>query len=696
MAEKLTDLFASAVFSDRVMQQRLSSEDYKRLKTTMENRLPLSEDLAEVVAAAMRDWALDQGATHYTHWFQPLTNISAGKHDALIAADSNGNVLLDFSGKALSKGEPDASSFPSGGLRATFEARGYTTWDPSSPAFIKGDTLYIPTAFCSYTGEALDTKTPLLRSMQVINREALRVLRALGNDSSKQVFPTVGAEQEYFLVDRKMFENRLDLKICGRTLIGARPPKGQELDDHYCGRIRLRVYEFMRHVDERLWRLGVCAKTRHNEVAPAQHELACLYTTANIACDHNQLTMEIMRTEAKKLGLACLLHEKPFSGVNGSGKHNNWSLATDDGLNLLSPGKDPEHNLTFLVFFCAVITAVDRYPELLRMTTASPGNDFRLGAGEAPPAIISIFLGDALTDVLSGFVEGNHTKHYSESTLHTGVSILADVERDNSDRNRTSPFAFTGNKFEFRMLGAPASVADVNSVLNTIVSEVLCEYADRLERASSIEQEVAAIVQDCYKNHGRIISNDNNYSDEWVAEAARRGLPNISNAVDAMEAMVQPRSISLFERFGIFSQAECHARYEIMLENYVKVISIEAATLIEMIRRQILPAVIDRCGSLARSVHDMRRSGCGVSSVAQNNLSSLVDFSDLIDQGCSVLEDAVSELSSIEDFHAKAVFCRDRIRSAMLQLRHSCDGAEVLVKSEAWPIPTYTDLLHRI
>ena len=548
--------FGRSVFHDTVMREKLSKSTYQALRRSIDLGEPLEPDVAEVVASAMKDWAVEQGATHFTHWFQPMTTFTAGKHDAFLTPTKDGRGILEFSGKELIVGEPDASSFPNGGLRSTFEARGYTAWDCTSPAFVREGTLYIPTAFYSYTGEALDTKTPLLRSNQAINREALRVLRSFGNKTATRVSPTVGAEQEYFLIDRKTYEKRLDLKLCGRTLFGAKPPKGQEMDDHYCGRIRLRVRQFMRDLDEELWSLGVPAKTEHNEAAPAQHELAPVFEAVNVACDHNQLIMEVMRETAKKNGLACLLHEKPFEGVNGSGKHNNWSLSTNDGQNLLDPGKTPYENLQFLVFLSAVITGVDNYADLLRMSAASAGNDFRLGAHEAPPGIVSIFLGDQLWGILTHIAHGDTVSETPSCLLETGVATLPKLPKDGSDRNRTSPFAFTGNKFEFRMVGSSASVAVSSYVLNTIVADALREFADRLENCDDFDAEILSIVKDTVEQHGRIVFNGNNYTDEWVEEAARRGLPNLANTVDAVEAAVAPKNIELMERLGVMTPVE--------------------------------------------------------------------------------------------------------------------------------------------
>ena len=623
----LTKLFGCRVFGDAAMREHLSREVYESLRRTREAGLPLDPSIAQAVAEGMKDWAIAQGATHYTHWFQPLTNITAGKHDAFIEPDGEGGMMLEFSSKALIKGEPDASSFPSGGLRATFEARGYTTWDPTSPAFVKDGTLYIPTAFCSYGGEALDQKTPLLRSMQAVGSEGVRLLHLLGEESVSYVIPTVGAEQEYFLIDRALYEQRLDLKICGRTLIGAKPPKGQELDDHYCGRIRLRVSDFMHALDEELWSLGVPAKTKHNEAAPAQHELAPVYDQANIACDHNQLTMEMMRVVAKKKNLACLLHEKPFAGINGSGKHNNYSLVTDAGKNLLSPSGDPVRNRRFLLLAAAFVQVVDEYGDLLRASAACAGNDQRLGGCEAPPPVISVFLGEALTRTLFSFADGGGCPEEHRQLLKTGVDALPELVKDDSDRNRTSPFAFTGNKFEFRMPGASQSIALTNVVLNTALADVFSGFSDRLERAADRDAEICALISEVMQKHGRIIYNGNNYSEAWVQEARRRGLPIIPSTVEAFDCLVAPKNIALFARHGVFTEAECISRHEILLENYVKVVGIEAATLIEMVRRQVYPAVVRYTGEIAETVNRMRTAGAAAVSTVRllDTLTALVD-----------------------------------------------------------------------
>lgn len=691
----LTKLFGCRVFGDAAMREHLSREVYESLRRTREAGLPLDPSIAQAVAEGMKDWAIAQGATHYTHWFQPLTNITAGKHDAFIEPDGEGGMILEFSSKALIKGEPDASSFPSGGLRATFEARGYTTWDPTSPAFVKDGALYIPTAFCSYGGEALDQKTPLLRSMQALSTEGVRLLHLLGEEEVDCVIPTVGAEQEYFLIDRALYEQRLDLKICGRTLIGAKPPKGQELDDHYCGRIRLRVADFMHALDEELWSLGVPAKTKHNEAAPAQHELAPVYDQANIACDHNQLTMEMMRVVAKKKNLACLLHEKPFAGINGSGKHNNYSLVTDKGENLLSPSKDPALNRRFLLLATAFIQVVDEYGDLLRASAACAGNEQRLGGCEAPPPVISVFLGEALTRTLFSFAEGGGCPEEHRQMLKTGVDALPELVKDDSDRNRTSPFAFTGNKFEFRMPGASQSIALTNVVLNTALADVFAGFSDRLEQAADRDAEICALISEVMRKHGRVVYNGNNYSEAWVQEARRRGLPIIPSTVEAFDCLVAPKNIELFARHGVFTEAECISRHEILLENYVKVVGIEAATLIEMVRRQVYPAVVRYTGEIAETVNRMRTAGAAAVSTVRL-LDTLTALVDQIDSELAALRDAYARSQSIEDVHAHAEFMRGDIRVCMESLRAACDAAETIMDGACWPMPTYTDLLLRV
>ncbi|MEG1996565.1 MAG: glutamine synthetase III [Oscillospiraceae bacterium] len=687
--------FGSKVFNDKVLRAKLPEDTYKSLRSSIDIGLSLDPKIADIVAKAMKDWAIQQGATHYTHWFQPMTNITAGKHDSFICPQKDGTVILEFSGKELIKGEPDASSFPSGGLRNTFEARGYTAWDCTSPAFIKDGTLYIPTAFCSYTGEALDAKTPLLRSMEAISKQALRLIKTFGNHTSSRVDATVGAEQEYFLVDRQMYEDRLDLKICGRTLFGAMPPKGQEMDDHYFGRIRLRVSEFMHQLDNALWELGISSKTKHNEAAPAQHELAPIFETVNIACDHNQLTMEVMRIIAKKNGLACLLHEKPFEGVNGSGKHNNWSLSTDDGINLLEPGKTPYENVQFLIVLCAIIKAVDEHADLLRMSAAIAGNDYRLGANEAPPAIISIFLGEQLTSILENIASGDSPHISSSGILQTGVSTLPQLKKDDSDRNRTSPFAFTGNKFEFRMVGSSASIACANYVLNTIVAQSMEEFALRLEHSTNFDAEIKSIISDTMKNNGKIIFNGNNYTQSWVDEAKKRGLPNLSNTVDAAKAMIEPHNVEVLNRHHVLTEVECNSRYEIMLENYSKIVHIEAATMVQMAKRQIIPACISFAGDISASYNNMLTAGSDNTSIKEliKKLSALISK---IFASCDTLSAACDSLVLIKDSYEQACNSRDVIKHKMDELRKQVDEIEVLVSSKYWPMPNYTDLLHRV
>ena len=646
---KINEIFGSNVFNDSVMKERLPKATYKALKKTIEQGTSLEAEVADVVAAAMRDWAVEKGATHFTHWFQPMTGITAEKHDAFINPTSDGKVILEFSGKELIKGEPDASSFPSGGLRATFEARGYTAWDCTSPAFIKDGSLCIPTAFCSYNGEALDKKTPLLRSMEALNKQALRVLRALGNTTTQKVITTVGPEQEYFLIDKKMYDARKDIILTGRTLFGAKPSKGQELEDHYFGVIKPRVSEFMKELDEELWKLGITAKTKHNEVAPAQHELAPIFNTTNIATDNNQLTMEVMKKVAEKHGLYCLLHEKPFAGVNGSGKHNNWSMGTDDGMNLLEPGTSPHENKQFLLFLCAVIKAVDEYPDLLRVSAANAGNDHRLGANEAPPAIISIFLGDQLEDILEQIEKGPATSSKCSSALTIGVNTLPALPKDATDRNRTSPFAFTGNKFEFRMVPSSASISGCNFVLNTIVAETLSEIADKLEKASDLNGEIQAILTDIVKNHKKVIFNGNGYSDEWVEEAARRGLPNIKSTVEAAKAMISEKNQAVLEKHGVLTKVEAESRYEITLENYNKIINIEALTTLEMAKRQILPAVIKFATSLAGSINTINATGLGVDVSAQADLLKEVStLTASLKKNIGILEEVVAKADSFD------------------------------------------------
>ncbi|MEG6612721.1 glutamine synthetase III [Pseudoclostridium thermosuccinogenes] len=694
---KVIDIFGISVFNDAVMRERLPKAAYKSLKKTIDNGLPLDENIAEVVANAMKDWAIEKGATHFTHWFQPLTGITAEKHDSFISPTHDGKVIMEFSGKDLIKGEPDASSFPSGGLRATFEARGYTAWDCTSPAFIKDGTLYIPTAFCSYTGEVLDKKTPLLRSMEALSKQAIRVLRLFGNTTATKVTTTVGPEQEYFLVDKDLYTKRKDLIMTGRTLFGAKPPKGQELEDHYFGSLKERISEYMKELDRELWKLGISAKTKHNEVAPAQHELAPIFSTSNIATDHNQLTMELMKKVALRHNLACLLHEKPFAGVNGSGKHNNWSMSTDDGQNLLDPGSTPCENAQFLVFLCAVIKAVDEYADLLRLSVASAGNDHRLGANEAPPAIVSIFLGDQLTDILLQLENGKAEGKEVYETLEIGVTSLPKLPKDATDRNRTSPFAFTGNKFEFRMVGSSASIADPNYVLNTIVADVLMRFADRLEKAEDFHSELKALLSEVVKTHKRIIFNGNNYSEEWVAEAEKRGLYNLKSTVDCIPMFIKEKNVELFTRHGVLSKTEIESRYAIMLENYIKTINIEALTMLSMAKTEILPAAFRYCKDLSDTVNSIKATGCPVDVSAQ--VSALTEISGVINSfssNISALEKAVEEACAEHDAYKEAVAYKNLVIPAMEALRADADLLEAIVPKDLWPFPTYSELLFNV
>jgi len=686
-------IFGSAVFSDTVMQERLPKPVYKKLKKTIKEGLPLDPDVAEVVACVMKDWAVEMGATHFTHWFQPLTGVTAEKHDSFLTPTGDGKAIMEFSGKELIKGEPDASSFPSGGLRATFEARGYTAWDCTSSAFVKDKTLYIPTAFCSYTGEALDLKTPLLRSMEALSRQALRILRLFGDTTTKRVVTTLGPEKEYFLVDKEKFMKRKDLIYTGRTLFGAKPPKGQELEDHYFGILKEKISKFMHDLDAELWKLGVSAKTKHNEVAPAQHELAPVFATTNIATDHNQLTMEIMKKVADRHGLACLLHEKPFAGVNGSGKHNNWSISTDDGRNLLDPGSTPLDNAQFLIFLVAVIKAVDEYADLLRFSVATAGNDHRLGANEAPPAIMSIFLGEELTNVIEQIETGVVKNNGNSRTLEIGVSTLPVLPKDNTDRNRTSPFAFTGNKFEFRSVGSSQSIATPNFIINTIVAEALSQIADRLEKAEDFKAEVNAVVKEIISKHKRIIFNGNNYSEEWVAEAERRGLPNLKTTVDAIPALTAEKNIKVLEKHGVLNRAEIHSRYEICLENYIKTIRIEALTMIEMASRQILPATLSYVRKVADTVASLKAADADFSCVKEE-LDKLVSLTSSLKAAIGKLDEKIKEVDASEGdslSHARAY--KDVIIPQMNELRAVADKLETMVDASLWPMPTYGDLL---
>ena len=694
----VSDYFGSLVFDDRMMKAMLSADVYQSLKKTIDEGASLNNDVANAVAAAMKDWAVERGATHFTHWFQPLTGITAEKHDSFITPASDGRVIMEFSGKELIKGEPDASSFPSGGLRATFEARGYTAWDPTSYAFIKDKTLCIPTAFCSYGGEALDKKTPLLRSMQALNKQALRILRLFGNTDVKCVRTSVGPEQEYFLVDKALYEKRKDLVFCGRTLFGAKAPKGQEMDDHYFGVIKPRVAAYMADLNEELWKLGILAKTEHNEVAPSQHELAPIYTTTNIATDHNQLTMEIMQKVAAKHGLVCLLHEKPFAGVNGSGKHNNWSLATDTGVNLLTPGETPYENAQFLLFLCAVIKAVDDYQDLLRLSVATAGNDHRLGANEAPPAVVSMFLGDELTAVLDA-IENDAPYSGSEKTMmKLGVHVLPKFTRDTTDRNRTSPFAFTGNKFEFRMLGSSNSIACANIMLNAAVAESLKIYADRLENADNFEIALHKMIKKTIKDHKKIIFNGNGYDDAWIKEATeKRGLLNLRTTPDAMPAMLSEKNVKMLTSHKIFSPAELHSRYEILLENYSKTVNIEALTMVDMAKKEILPAVEKYTKSLADTLAAKKAAVAGLPCKYETAaVTKLSELSDSIADATDDLKAEIEKFQAIEDVTEAANDIRDVILGKMDALRAVCDEAETITTKEFWPFPTYSDLLFSV
>ena len=694
----VSDYFGSLVFDDRVMKAMLSADVYQSLKKTIDEGASLNNDVANAVAAAMKDWAVEHGATHFTHWFQPLTGITAEKHDSFITPASDGRVIMEFSGKELIKGEPDASSFPSGGLRATFEARGYTAWDPTSYAFIKDKTLCIPTAFCSYGGEALDKKTPLLRSMQALNKQALRILRLFGNTDVKCVRTSVGPEQEYFLVDKALYEQRKDLVFCGRTLFGAKAPKGQEMDDHYFGVIKPRVAAYMADLNEELWKLGVLAKTEHNEVAPSQHELAPIYTTTNIATDHNQLTMEIMQKVAAKHGLVCLLHEKPFAGVNGSGKHNNWSMATDTGVNLLTPGETPYENAQFLLFLCAVIKAVDDYQDLLRISVATAGNDHRLGANEAPPAVVSMFLGDELTAVLDAIENDAPYSGSEKTTMKLGVHVLPKFTRDTTDRNRTSPFAFTGNKFEFRMLGSSNSIACANIMLNAAVAESLKIYADRLENVDDFETALHDMIKKTIKDHKRIIFNGNGYDDAWIKEATEeRGLLNLRTTPDAMPAMIADKNVKMLTAHKIFSPAELHSRYEILLENYSKTVNIEALTMVDMARKEILPAVEGYTKSLAETLAAKKAAVAGLPCKYETaTIAKLSELSDEIADATADLDGEIAKFQAIEDVTEAANDIRDVILGKMDALRAVCDEAETITAKEFWPFPTYSDLLFSV
>jgi glutamine synthetase len=696
----VTKIFGTNVFNDEVMRKWLPKDTYKALKKAIENELHLPEEVADVVANAMKDWALERGATHYTHWFQPLTGSTAEKHDSFISPTEQGGVVMEFSGKQLVKGEPDASSLPSGGLRATFEARGYTAWDCTSPAFLKEDaagdvTLCIPTAFCSYTSEALDKKTPLLRSMTAVSQQSLRVLRALGNTSVKKIAANIGAEQEYFLVEKEFFEKRLDLIVAGRTLFGAPSPKGQEMEDHYFGQIKDRVADFMKDLDKELWKLGIAATTKHNEVAPSQFEMAPIFTTANIAADHNQLIMEILQKVAIRRGLVCLLHEKPYAGVNGSGKHTNWSLSTDDGTNLLEPGRTPHENAQFLLFICALITCVDRHANILRRSAANSGNDLRLGGNEAPPAIISIFMGEELTEILETIAKGKKVKSKSSTTLEVGVDTLPHLPMDNADRNRTSPFAFTGNKFEFRMVPSSASISRPCIVLNTIAAEAIDEIATRLEKAKDIHKETVSIIRDTMREHGRIIFNGNNYSDEWEKEAEKRGLPVIRNTVEALKSFPATKSVGLFQKYKVLSKGEVRARYEIYLGQYSKQINIEASAALDMVKSLYIPAIITYTNELAETIE--RLESVKGDAVVQKKILSKV--SALLKSAYLNVEKLESELEKalgISDAFKRAKAYRDKVFNVMNALREDIDTLETIAPRKLWPVPTYADLLFKL
>ncbi len=688
---KVPEQFGSMVFNEQVMRERLPKDVFKALHCTIKTGKSIASDVADVVANAMKDWAIEKGATHYTHWFQPMTGITAEKHDSFIQPAEGGTVIMNFSGKELIKGEPDASSFPSGGLRSTFEARGYTAWDPTSYAFVKGSVLYIPTAFIAYSGQVLDKKTPLLRSMDCLDKAALRVLKLFGKTPDR-VIPNVGPEQEYFLIPRELYKKRPDLIITGRTLFGAKPPKGQELEDHYFGNIKFKVLEYMEDLDRELWKLGIYAKTRHNEVAPAQHELAPIFSSVNIATDHNQLTMSVMRKLAKKHDMVCLLHEKPFAGVNGSGKHNNWSISTTDGENLLEPGKDLKNNLQFMLFLTAIIKAVDEHQDLLRLSVATAGNDHRLGANEAPPAIISMFLGDEITDLLETLASGKEYSNHVGNRLSTGVESVPEIYEDTTDRNRTSPFAFTGNKFEFRSLGSAVNIACPNIMINAAVADALNEFADALEKAPDFKKAAKALIKAEYVKHRRIVFNGDNYADEWKQEAARRGLLNLASTPEALSYYDRPENVELFGRLKIYTNEEVRARKDILLENYCKVINIEALTMCEITLKQILPAALEFSTRLADNVSKL--SALGITVGAQNEM--LLNVSKLINAAYAAekkLEETQRAVKSETDLQTEANLCHEKVFAAMQELREYCDRLETLVPKELWPFPTYGDLL---
>lgn len=694
---KVTEIFGSNVFNEATMRERLPKDTFKSLKKTIDLNVALCPEVADVVASAMKDWAIEKGATHYTHWFQPMTGKTAEKHDSFLEPTSDGKAIMEFSGKQLIQGEPDASSFPNGGLRATFEARGYTAWDCTSPAFLKDDTLFIPTAFCSYTGEALDKKTPLLRSMEALNVQALRVLRLFGDDRTTRVLTTVGPEQEYFIVDKKLFQERKDLIFTGRTLFGAKPPKGQEMEDHYFGSIKERISEFMKEIDEELWKLGVSSKTKHNEVAPAQHEMAPIFSTTNIATDHNQLVMDTMVRVANRLDLACLLHEKPFAGVNGSGKHNNWSMSTNAGANLLNPGVTPHENKQFMMFLAAIVAAVNEYAPLLRMSAANAGNDHRLGANEAPPAIISMFLGEQLSKICDQIKAGTLLSSKLADNMDLGVKTLPAFLKDVTDRNRTSPFAFTGNKFEFRMVGSSDSVSGANIVLNTIVAEILKRIADELDAATDFDMKVNEIITRLISDNYRIIFDGDGYSADWVVEAEKRGLPNIKTTVESLTYFNKPEAVKLFTDHKVFTAEEIHARQEIKFEEYAKTINIEALTMLDMAKKEILPACMDYVTVLADSINTVKAASSVANVSYQEEL--LVEISELVAQAQSKVKElaiVLDETQDIEDMEEKAFAFKFKVFEAMVALRTPCDELEGLVSEEFWPIPSYTDLLFRV
>ena len=692
----LSEIFGSNVFNETVMKERLPKEIFNSIVKTIKEGSPLEENVAQVVANAMKDWAIEKGATHFTHWFQPMTGITAEKHDSFISPTDGGKINLEFSGNELIVGEPDASSFPSGGLRATFEARGYTAWDPTSYAFLKDDTLFIPTIFCSYSGEVLDKKMPLLRSNEAVNKQALRVLKIFGN-SATRVVSNVGPEQEYFLIDAENYKKRKDLCLTGRTLFGAKPPKGQELEDHYFGSIKERVSNFMKELDEELWKLGVLAKTEHNEVAPAQHELAPIYSTANMATDHNQLTMELMKKIAPHHNLVCLLHEKPFAGVNGSGKHNNWSLSTNTGENLIKPGKNPIENKQFLIFLCAVIKAVDTYGDLLRISVATAGNDHRLGANEAPPAIVSIFLGEQLTAVLEAIEAGETTLETVAKFLDSGISSVPVISKDATDRNRTSPFAFTGNKFEFRMAGSSQSISGINIIINTIVAEALSDFANELEKATDLDATIMKIVKETIKNNKRILFGGNNYSEEWAAEAAKRGLPNLKTTVEALPAFIAPKNVELFIKHGIFSHEEIHARYDILLEDYSKAINIEALTMLDMAKQDILPACVSYTTQILKTLAMKKASGLNMNTAREDAFAvKLSNLTETLIEKIELLDTAMANVSTVSEALETATYYRDKVFASMQALRAVADELESIVGSKFWPFPTYAELLFNI